>query len=81
MLILLPESSTAFVGQTVSQAPQAISHLRSKGLIKAVGNVVEYITACGGQINAGVHTELGVQCPRAAVTGGIEIGEIDTLIH
>ena len=60
----------------------AVCHqLGSDGLIEMVGHIVKHIGAGGGQINAGIETEFGVDGPGAAVAGGIEVGEVDALVH
>jgi len=59
----------------------ASGHLGGNGLVKAVGYIVKDITAGGGKVDACVHTELRIQGSGTTVAGGVEVGEIDTLVH
>ena len=56
-------------------------HLVGDGLAEIVGDVIKNIAAGGGQIDAAVHAEFGVDGPGTAVAGGVEIGKLDTPVH
>ena len=52
-----------------------------QGLVKMVGHIVKGVSPLTAQEGAGIDAELGIEGPDATVNRGVEVGEVDALLH